>query len=519
MTFESTETSSLTTSRKEQALLVLLLIFAALAFHPLVTGETESDFMPTVIEAFFSVSGISPQFCYVLVTGLFFIRRKDIATAYHEAGEPWSAMLFLLPGICLFLWGHFVGAMDIIHVSFILVGFGAARYLSGKKLTRAILPPALILVLATPLPAVLINQLIFPMQLRDTANSVWLLNAIGIPSLAKGDIISMAENSTRFAESCTALGFIIWLTIFALAYVYLFRITRWHAVLLVLSAPFIAYAVNILRAFSLVLNPAMEVLSIHTFQGVLFFLIGFSLLYAVDNVLMRSFANDDGEHKEESDLLDNDAVVRHKQGELYVLVCIFAALFIASLTIPKWRAPPVKAYTAISLADELGEWQLTATLPINHAFIGSVRYSSRLYRDYSRDKEHVSIFIGSDDRLRRDRSLLSDKNGYQDAIGLELERSTVDLGPDIGHAVAIVTDHGTQRMLTYHWYEGVDSTAKEILYALLALDQSPFRREKPARVTRLATYVELTPEGLMLADRRLRRFLREMNMSGTQKAG
>ena len=123
-----------------------------------------------------------------------------------------------------------------------------------------------------------------------------------------------------------------------------------------------------------------------------------------------------------------------------------------------------------------------------------------------------------DDRLRRHRSLLSAKNGYQEAIGLELDHSIVDLGPDIGPAVAIITDNGTQRMLTYHWYEGIDSTAKEILHALLALDQSPFRREELARVTRLATYVELTPEGRMRADERLRDFLQEMNISETTAA-
>jgi len=202
-----------------------------LAFHQLVFGEEAAHFMPTVIGAFFSVSGMSPQFLYVLVIGLFILRREDIARAYHGKGEPWSALLFLVPGVCLFLWGHFVDVMDIIHVSLILVGFGAAWFLSCKRLTRAILPPVLILVLATPLPAVLINQMMFPMQLWDTEHSVWLLNAVGIPSLAKGDMISMAENSTRFAESCTALGFVKWLTIFALAYVYIFRITRWHAVL------------------------------------------------------------------------------------------------------------------------------------------------------------------------------------------------------------------------------------------------------------------------------------------------
>ena len=265
-----------TISRNEKLLLVLLLVAAALAFHQLVIGESATAFMPSVVGAFFSVSAISPQFSYALVIGLLYIRRDDIAAAYPGKGDHWSALLFLAPGVCLFMWGHFVGAMDIIHVSFILVVVGAARFLSGRRLTRAILPPVLILVLATPLPAVLINQIIFPMQLMDTEHSVWLLNAIGIPSLAKGDMISMAEGSTRFAESCTALGFTLWLTIFALAYVYIFRITRWHAVLLVLSAPLIAYGVNILRAFTLVLNPDQEVLTIHTLQGVVFFLIGFS---------------------------------------------------------------------------------------------------------------------------------------------------------------------------------------------------------------------------------------------------
>ncbi|HAJ91699.1 MAG TPA: hypothetical protein DCO71_03605 [Gammaproteobacteria bacterium] len=520
MTLESTESSRVTNSRKEQALLVLLLIFAALAFHQLVTGKTAADVIPDVVGAFFFISGTPPQFLYILVAGLLFVRRKDIAAAYHEKGNPWSAMLFLVPGIGLFMWGHFVGATDIIHVAFILTGFGAARYLSGKKLTRALLPPALILVLATPLPAVLINQLIFPLQLWDTEHSVWLLNAIGIPSLAMGDMISMAENSTRFAESCTALGFIIWLTIFALAYVYIFRITRWHAVLLVLAAPFIAYTVNILRALTLVLNPAQEVLTIHTLQGVVFFLIGFSLLYAVDSILMRYFDSNDGEHKAAPGLSGNEKLAGQKQKKLYVLVFMFAALGIASIALPQWPTPAADTYPAISLADELGEWQLTATPPVKYSFLGSVRYSSRLFRDYSRGrKELVSIFMGTDDRLRRQRSLLSDKNGYQEAIGLELERSTVDLGPDIGPAVAIVTDNGTQRMLTYHWYEGVDSTAKEILYALLALDQSPFRREKQLRVTRLATYVALTPEGHMLADKRLRAFIREIKISGTKIKG
>jgi exosortase len=503
-------------SRKEKRLLGLLLLFTVFAFHQLFLEALAADFMPDVVEAFFSVSGISFQFLYALVLGLIFIRRKDIAAAYHGRGSPLSAMLFLLPGISLFLWGHFVDATDLIHVSFILIVFGAARFLSGRQLTRVLLAPTLILVLGTPLPAVLINQIIFPMQLWDTEHSVWLLNAIGIPALAMGDMISMAEGSTRFAESCTALGFTLWLTIFALAYVYIFRITRWHAVLLVLSAPIIAHAVNLLRAFSLVLNPKMEVLAIHTFQGIVFFLLGFSLLYAVDNLLIRYFDNGDKVGKAESTAMDKDELAGQKTGKLYVLATMLLALSVISFIMPTWPAPQKTARQAISLPDELGEWKFATTLPVKYSFLGSVRYSSTLYNGYIRNSEPVNLFIGTDDRLRRDRSSLSGKNGYPDGVGLEQERSIIDLGPDITHAESIVIDDvNAERWLSYHWYEGIESVAKEILYALLALDQSPFRRDEPARVTRLTTYVELTPEGRQQADKRLRTFLREIKKAGT----
>ena len=72
--------------------------------------------------------------------------------------------------------------------------------------------------------------------------------------------------------------------------------------------------------------------------------------------------------------------------------------------------------------------------------------------------------MGTDDRLQRHRSLLSDKNAYPDGMGLVQE-------------------------------------------------QSLFRREEPARVTRLTTYVEFMPDGRERADKRLRAFLQEMKKS------
>jgi exosortase len=507
------------TNRRGKWLLGLLLILAGLTYRQLVIGDSAQHFLPTIVGSFFSVSGTPVQFFYVLVIGLFYIRRKDIARAFHGDGVLWSAMYFLVPGICLLLWGLYVDVTDIIYVSFLLVVVGSARYLSGKSLARTILLPVLILVVVTPMPAVLINQIIFPLQLWDAEHTSWLLNVIGVPSQVKGDIISTARGDFFVAESCTALGFIKWLIVFALTYVYLFPVPRLHAALLILSAPVIAYAVNILRVSTLVLNPGMDVLSIHTLQGIVFFMIGFSLLYVVDNLLAR-FTGKAGETYGQQ-CIDNciDAEPGQKNKRIQILIAVFSLLCLASVALPRWSAPFANTQPKIAIDEKIGNWQQVANPPLNYLFLGSVRYSSHLYRYYMRDNELVSLFVGYDDLQRRHRSFLSDKNAYNHVIGQVEERSLIYLETPKQHAVSVLTDTGHIRILTYHWYEGIESVAKEIARAMLALDISPFRRTRGALVIRLATDVERSPQGQMLAAARLRNFLQELTDATPKKKG
>ncbi len=502
---------------RDKWLLGLLLLCALLAYRDLIFWDMAADFLPSVVGSYFYLSGTSPHFLYVLVLGLLIVRRRDLVHAWHRHGTAWSGALFLVPGACLLLWGHYVNANDIVHVSFILAGLGTARLLAGKALTRAIRLPVLILILATPLPAVLVNLIVFPFQLWDAVHTSWLLNIIGIPSMSKGDIISTAESSFWVAESCTALGFTKWLMIFALAYAYLFPVSRWHTVLLVLSSIVIAYVVNLLRIMTLVLNPKMDVLSVHTVQGIVFFLIGFSLLYALDSLFLRVFGKNAAKNNHEAVDIADDVIPGQKHTRLWVLAAIFSALLVATMVMPRWAEPPVGSEVKIALADDIGEWRLVGKPRINSVFLGSVRYSSHLNHHYARGHERVTLFIGDDDRRRRYRSLLSGKNAYPGVIGLVEERGLVELDALDSQILSVVADTDNGRLLAWHWYQGSGSATEEVLRALLALDQSPFRRVEDARVIRLTTYVERTPGGRRQAEQRLRGFLRDMNNALAQK--
>ena len=103
--------------------------------------------------------------------------------------------------------------------------------------------------------------------------------------------------------------------------------------------------------------------------------------------------------------------------------------------------------------------------------------------------------------------------GYSGEMGLVEKRSMIELGDDGLRATAILTGDSLNRILIYSWYKGVASAGKEILHALLALDQSPFRRAEAALVMRVTTAVASTPEGVEQADERLRDFLTDLKNS------
>lgn len=501
-----------TITGREKWLLGGVLILAVLAYREIFLWNLSSHRLPNYAGWFFNVSDTSPQFLYLLVAGLLYFRRDEVVRAFHGKGTPWQACLFFIPGIILYAWGRYLGVSSIVFMSFLLVLYGTARLLSGKHLTRQILIPVLILTLAIPWPAVLINQIVFPLQLWTAEHSVWLLDISGFTSFQEGDRIILPDgNDVRVAESCTALGFMKWLLIFALAYVYLFPVSRMHAFMLVLSAPFIAYAVNLLRAYSLIINPGKDILSIHVVQGVVFFMIGFALLYAIDNILNRLTGKNSDHANMNPVVCYDEHNIRQKHRSLFILAGLFLTLFILSIGLPQWSGYSQQSARVISLKDKMSGWEMQGELHENRLFLGGARYSSSLYRHYARNKDLVTVFIGINDRQRRDQSLISGKNVYPKEMWLVEDQFNVVLD-GVGSSVRAVVTNSRKygRMLSYCWYQGVAGAGEEILRALLALDQSPLRRPGGELVIRLTTNIWSVPQGRAIADKRLRAFLEAM---------
>jgi hypothetical protein len=158
-----------------------------------------------------------------------------------------------------------------VLASFLAFSLGSALLLSGRRLARELALPLLFVAFAIPVPAVLINHLVFPLQDIAAQHTGWLLSAIGITAVPEGNVLYLADHSFQIIESCSGLRSIFVLTTPRSAGSASFhpapaavpdrlrpgdRLPRQH-----------------LEILSLVLTPSSDLASIHSLQGVGIFLL------------------------------------------------------------------------------------------------------------------------------------------------------------------------------------------------------------------------------------------------------
>ncbi len=482
-----------------------LTVLAALAYRYLLFWDPSRPGLPDVGWFFFSLNDTAPQIVFAITAFLLYRRRGRLAAAPRTEGSPLLALPLLGTGFALFLWAHHVDAPDLLLVSFLPFCLGSALLLFGAPFTREMAFPVVFLAFALPMPGVLINQIVFPLQLWSAELVAQLLNIAGIAVMQQGDMLHLADRSFLVIETCSGLRAIVVLTMLAAGLVCYLPARRLHLVLLVASAWLIAYFVNAARVSTLVVYPESEHSVTHALQGMAVFLCGGAALGGVDK-LLRRWLGDRGAPARASD----PAAAPRESGHAGRVVRVMALAILlglmlgASIWMPRWSPPESQDLTWVELPKKIGGWKAIETLKPDRLYLGTVNYSKYRYRRYRRDGETISVFVGYQNRLNRSRSLLSPKTVFPGRGWEAEERSLVELGPDGFRCVEVVARSQSSRMLSYHWYQGVEGLGTEVLRAWLAIDRSFLRRSTGALMIRLGTEVSSTNEGRSQAEVRLR---------------
>ncbi|MBW2578553.1 MAG: EpsI family protein [Deltaproteobacteria bacterium] len=509
------------TLQAHRVLAIASLVAGVLAYRSLAFWNPDPHGQVRFQDWLFSSVDAIPQMYFALAALLVYRNRGSFRRAMEGTGSPALAFLPLSLGSALFVWGHYVAATDLLLVSFVLVSMGVTLLWFGTGFAMAWSIPCVILAFAFPIPAALTNEIFYSLRLWTADQATALLTLVKFPVYHEGNVIYGANVVAQVIDSCSGLRAMEMLTLAAFLFVQWSPADRLRGWLLIATAPLVAYGFNLLRVCFIIPDPTSDLSATHTVQGWAAFFGALAVLVVIDRLLGRLLPGRGRPRSTSFDASDRPqpaagvlALASSRAGAWSVaLAAMLASLLGISLWMPEWSPPEGEGSAgepifgpSVELPLAMGGWRMGEALPLDLDYIWTLRFPQYANRPYRLDGQTVDLFIGYGDRADRSRSLLSTKNALP-GRGWEVEdRSFARLDSWGTQVERVVARSGSRRILTYHWYEGMDSLALEVLRALFATDQSPLWRSQRPRVVRIGTPVGVGAPEEAEADSRLMAF-------------
>jgi exosortase len=153
----------------------------------------------------------------------------------------------MLGAIVLFLAGTLGAELFVSRSSLLFLFGGMILFFAGWKMLRAVAFPLAFLVLMIPLPALIYNQVTFPLQLLASRLASNSLELFGVPVLREGNVLVLPNYSLEVVEACSGIRSLMSLIALAVAYGYSVEQRLWARITLVVLMVPIAVASNALR--------------------------------------------------------------------------------------------------------------------------------------------------------------------------------------------------------------------------------------------------------------------------------
>jgi exosortase len=168
---------------------------------------------------------------------------------------------------------------------------GITVFLCGWRHLRAVAFPLAFLLLMIPIPAIVFNQIAFPLQLWASKFGELTLGAANIPVLREGNVIVLANTSLEVAEACSGIRSLVSLLTLAIVFGYFTESRVLPRVVLALSAVPVAIVANGARVAATGVaahhyGAAAAEGVFHTFSGWLVFLVSFGAMVGLHRAMM-----------------------------------------------------------------------------------------------------------------------------------------------------------------------------------------------------------------------------------------
>jgi exosortase len=201
-------------------------------------------------------------------------------------------LLIILGSLGVLLTGILGSELFLTRISIVGTLVGSVLFLFGWKRLRVLAFPLAFLLLMIPLPAIIFNQIAFPLQLLASQAGEATLRAADIPVLREGNVLILANTKLEVAEACSGIRSLVSLLTLGIMVGYLTDRRTWVRGLIALSTIPVAIVANGARVAGTGIaahhfGMAAAEGFFHEFSGWVVFIAAFLLMMALQRAIVR----------------------------------------------------------------------------------------------------------------------------------------------------------------------------------------------------------------------------------------
>jgi len=235
------------------------------------------------------------QFSYGLlippIAGYLIWKRKN---KLSNALLSWWTPGFLIAGIgCgLQILASRSGTLLLSGIAFVTMLIGITGFLWGLDILKICAGPLVLLILMVPLPSYAVGQATWYLQSMASMVSGGILERLGVPVFQDGNLLRLPNYILEVKQACSGSNSILSLVALALVIGLHGKEIWWKRTVLILTAPILAIAANVIRIVGTGLIARQWGIlaaneSLHAGWGVAVFLLGVLGLLGVHSLLRK----------------------------------------------------------------------------------------------------------------------------------------------------------------------------------------------------------------------------------------
>lgn len=244
-----------------------------------------------LIDAWIVDGNYSHGFLIIPLAAYFAWERRD-RLATTPLRPHWFGLVLFFGGVAILLAGLYASELFLTRVSLLPVVVGMLVFLVGWEHVRILSFPLAFLLLMIPIPAIILNQITFPLQLLASRVGETAISAANIPVLREGNVLVLANTSLEVAEACSGIRSLVSLITLGLVYGYFTDPRGWVRTVLVASTIPVAIFANGARVAGTGIaahyfGPSVAEGFLHEFSGWMVFVVAFVMILVVHKTVSK----------------------------------------------------------------------------------------------------------------------------------------------------------------------------------------------------------------------------------------